>query len=305
VIVPVNNGLIVAIDAQTGMTDWQLALPVPDGGEVQLVSTPVRVGDKLVVLYQCLEQGVRTRHRMVVIDLLRQQVDGQFPVLEFSADKPATDGKSRVSFNPKTAFSHAELKHLALDGFKLGLVYAGFGSSSDVQPFHGWLFEVDLDAWQGQGIKKALRQMFVTTPETDCPVKMQFGTQEMVCGGGIWAPGGVAIVPDGANGFDLLVPTGNGQVDIARLDYANALLRLKPGLKFDDGCDRQLCSGFDPLQPSESCLASCKNLFIPRLAENNQPIKPADGECDRRNFWECLAWLDFDLGAKYPHQNNT
>jgi hypothetical protein len=62
----------------------------------------------------------------------------------------------------------------------------------------------------------------------------------------------------------------------------------------------QLCQNFDPFKPAEACIASCKNLFIPRLAKGNTPIKPADGECDKRDFWECLAWLDYDLGANTP-----
>ncbi len=301
VMVPVSNGLIAALDAKTGQVDWQVNLPAPHGAEeVQLVATPVLAGDKLIVLYQCLEQSVRISHRLAVLDLARQQLDSEFPILEINAEKSAADGKGTVKFNPKTAFSHAELKHILPSGSKWGLVYAGFGNSSDVQPFHGWLFEIDLDAWHQHGPQHAVRNVLLTTPESTCPVTLFHGTQEMICGGGIWSPAGITIVPDGSGDFDLFVPTGNGQVDIARHDYSNAVLKLKPGLQFHDGCDRRLCQNFDPLNPSESCISSCKNLFIPRLMPNDAPIKPADGECDRRNFWECLAWLDFDLGANTP-----
>lgn len=47
-------------------------------------------------------------------------------------------------------------------------------------------------------------------------------------------------------------------------------------------------------------MASCKNLFIPRLNAKDKPLKPANGECDNKTFSECLAWMDYDLGASAP-----
>ena len=78
------------------------------------------------------------------------------------------------------------------------------------------------------------------------------------------------------------------------------IMRLKPGLKFDAGCDATLCANFNPVNPDKACMASCKNLFIPRLLEGDAPLKPANGECDNKSFWECLAWMDYDLGASAP-----
>jgi hypothetical protein len=99
-----------------------------------------------VIVYQCLEKGVRTSHRMAVIDLTQRKLDTEFPVLVLSADKPAADGVTKVKFNPPTAFSHAALKHAWTVGSEWGLVYAAFGNAGDTQPFHGWLFEIDMDA---------------------------------------------------------------------------------------------------------------------------------------------------------------
>ncbi|EIC29060.1 hypothetical protein [Methylomicrobium album] len=96
------------------------------------------------------------------------------------------------------------------------------------------------------------------------------------------------------------MPTGNGQVDLSRRDYANTLIRLKPGLAFDPGCDVQLCTDFDPQNPDNACMASCKNLFIPRLAAHNPPLQPASGDCDGKSYADCLAWMDYDLGANAP-----
>jgi hypothetical protein len=191
------------------------------------------------------------------------------------------------------------LKHIVKKEGGLGIVYASFGNAGDTQPFHGWLFEIDLDMWRQQGAKQAVTATLLTTPEAECPVTMAYGTQEMICGGGIWTPPGPQIYPVG-DSYEILVPTGNGQLDLSRGDYANTLMRLKPGLTFDPGCDAQLCEHFDPVNPDNACLTSCKNLFIPRLAEGNAPLQPANGECTDKSYAECLAWMDYDLGANAP-----
>ena len=299
IIVPVSNGIIAALDAETGTLDWQLNAPAQEGQQVQLISTPVIIGNKLVILYQCLDKGVRTSHRLAVIDLVKKQFDNSFPVLTFAAEQATADGKASVKFNPPTAYSHAALKHIDRAGSQNGFVYAAFGNAGDIQPFHGWVFEIDMDAWQQQGVKQAIRNVLLTTPETECPAKMEYGTQEMICGGGVWVPAG-PLITGAKDNVELFIPTGNGQVDLARHDYANALMRVKPGLQFDAGCDAKLCAAFNPLKPDPACITSCKNLFIPRLAEGNAPIKPPYHECDDKDFWECLAWMDYDLGANAP-----
>lgn len=299
VIVPVSNGLIAALDSETGELEWQIKAPVPKGQEPQILSTPVIIGDKMVILYQCLEKSVRTSHRMAVINLTEKKIDESFPVLVLSADKPSSDGLSVVKFNPPTAFSHAALKHARKADAEWGVVYAAFGNAGDTQPFHGWMFEVDLDIWQKQGADKAISHVLLTTPEAECPVTVESGTQEMICGGGIWTPAGPQLYPV-KDGIELLVPVGNGQADLSRKDYANTLMRVQPGLRFDPGCDDNLCKHFNPSQPSDACMASCKNLFIPRLGEDKTMVKPASGDCDDKTFWECLAWMDYDLGASAP-----
>lgn len=299
IIVPASNGVIAALDSENGALMWQVDLPVPKNQQAQLVSTPVIIGSKVVVLYQCLEKSIRTSHRLVVIDLDQRRVDKSFPVLVLSAEKIAADGVSTVKFNPPTAFSHAAVKHAIKPDSKWGALYLSFGNAGDTQPYHGWMFEIDMDAWQQQGTKQAIRNVLLTTPESTCPVTVEYGTQEMICGGGIWTPAGPQLYPT-ADSFELFVPTGNGQIDLARHDYANTLMRVAPNLQFDPACDVQLCENFNPQQPSDACMASCKNLFIPRLAPGNSPLKPANGECDNKSFSECLAWMDYDLGASVP-----
>ena len=307
VLVSASNGIIAALDSETGALDWQINAPVPEGQFAQLISTPVMIGDKLVILYQCLEKGVRTSHRLAVIDLAKKQLDEAFPVLVLSAEKPAADGVGTVKFNPPKAFSHSALKHALKPGSKLGYVYAAFGNVADQQPYHGWLFEIDLDAWRvprqafgNAEAKPAISSVLLTTPEAECPVRKDLPiTLEMICGGGIWTPAGPQIYPSGDE-YELFVPTGNGQIDLGRHDYANTLMRLKPGLKFDAGCDATKCANFNPVNPDKACMASCKNLFIPGLLEGDAPLRPAGGECDNKSFWECLAWMDWDLGGSAP-----
>lgn len=299
IIVPVSDGTIAALDADTGDLLWQLKVPTSEGQQGQLVASPVVVDDLLVVVYQNLADGMRVGHHLAVLDLANNQWHGGFPVLTVAAEQATSDGKDVVKFNPPNAYSHAALKHWRPNAKQQGYVYASFGNAADVQPFHGWLFEVDLDAWRQQNSQQAIKNILLTTPETYCPKKMEYGTQEMICGGGIWGPAGPLLETSGDEA-ELFVATGNGQVDLKRDDYANSLLRIRPGQAFDPGCDRQLCADFNPLNPSPLCLASCKNLFIPRLMAGDPPLKPPNHECDNRDFWECLAWMDYDLGANSP-----
>ena len=299
IIVPVSNGTIAALDKDTGALIWQLKVPTPSEQEAHLVATPTVIDDKLIVVYQCLERGVRVSHHLAVINLTDEKLDEHFPILTIDATQPSIDGKGSVKFNPPTAYSHAALKHLARQGAQLGFVYAAFGNAGDTQPFHGWVFEIDLDTWQRHGAKSAIKNVLLTTPEAQCPSNTEYGTQEMICGGGVWVPSGLLLSE--ANGeAELLIPTGNGQINPARHDYANALLRVRPGLNFDAGCNTQLCADFDPNHPDLACLASCQHLFVPRLAANNAPLKPPNHECDDKEFSQCLAWMDYDLGANTP-----
>ncbi|MBK8815268.1 MAG: hypothetical protein IPN42_07045 [Methylococcaceae bacterium] len=299
IIIPVSTGSLVGIDGKTGSVLWRLDIPRAKNQKIELAATPVIVDNKMIVSYQVVEKGVRISHRMAVVDLVERRWDDNFQTLELHAQQKTADGKATVKFNPPTAYSHAALKYAASPNSRLGFVYAGFGNASDTQPFHGWLFEIDLDAWFHQENNKVISGVLLTTPEPQCPVNLEYGTQEMICGGGIWAPAGPKIIQSDS-GYELLVPTGNGQVDLARDDYANSLLKIKPGLHFEPDCNEQLCRNFNPSLPDEACLSSCKNLFIPRLPENAAPLRPANQECDDKTFAECLAWMDYDLGGSAP-----
>lgn len=303
IVVADKSGTVTAIDPDSESAVWRVVLPAPKGQEPYLLSTPVATNAGLVVLYQTREKGtgVRRSHRALVIDLDRGELNPALPMVEFSASIPAVDGSGLVRFNPPTSQSRAALAHGSVPGKRLGFVYASFGNRADIQPWHGWIFELDLDAWQSGGAEAAISATFLVTPETHCPVEGQSGSADMICGGGVWTPAGPLVV-EAEDGFDLFASSGNGQLDLARRDYSNSLMRLRPGLDFDPECDPDHCREFDPLNPAEVCMASCRNLFIPRQLPGDPPLRPASGICEGMTFLECYARIDYDFGASAPAQ---
>lgn len=289
---------IAFIDPQTGATRESIELPRPPDEHVELLATPALVDDRLIVAYQTYDEGERKPHHVIVLDLSSGALDDAYPPLELSAEVPATGG-GVVRLNPPTQRSKAAVV-AARDGDR-PLAYVSLGSGGDIQPWHGWVFEIDLHAWRERGAGAAVSGVLLTTPEAHCPIEGQSGAEDMICGGGVWAHAGPLIVP-GAAGFELIVPTGNGQLDLARRDYAQTLMRVGPGLAFDPECDPERCADFDPSAPDEACLRSCRNLFVPRLMPEDPPFRPASGVCDGMTFMECLARLDFDFGSSSPVQ---
>ncbi|MCI0570306.1 MAG: hypothetical protein L0Y66_06120 [Myxococcaceae bacterium] len=302
VVVASTKGEVVFLQPDTGREVSRVVLPVEAGRSVEVLGTPVAVDRRLVVAYQVVSEGessVRLAHRVAVIDTDARALDARFPVVELHARRPTSDGMGMVDFLPSHAASRAALAHARRQPGTLGFVYVSFGNLKDIQPWHGWVFELNLDAWQEAGVAAAVSGVLLTTPENDCRPEGGSGAREMSCGGGVWAPAGPLVVPTPA-GFELIVPTGNGQLDIPRGDFANTLMRVGPGLAFESGCDVAACAEFDVSAPAEDCVASCPNLFVPRLLPEEPPLRPETGVCDGRSFLECYAALDYDLGANTP-----
>ena len=290
-----SGGLVAALEPGSGRTIWNVRLPCEPAHEPFIQAAPTQVGDRLIVAYMWVERltGERSYHAAVV-DLRRGKLDYEYPVIEFSAEVRAAGGAGTVPFNPSTHNNHGTLAHIP-SRTGLGHVYVQFGSFGDVDGWHGWLFELDLDAWLLGPPNKAISAAFVTTPETDC----DDGTAGKICGGGIWAYSAPQIYRS-EGGFEIVVQTGNGRLNLERGDYAQSLLRLRPGLKFTPDCDPHQCAGADPASPSEACLSSCKNLFVPRLGPGDPPLRPSDGSCDDKSYLECLEANDWDFGANAP-----
>ncbi|HVY38407.1 MAG TPA: hypothetical protein VHM31_10740, partial [Polyangia bacterium] len=304
VLVATADGTIAAVDPVTGAEVWHVSLTAPAEMSAHLAAPPVLVdGDRLVVAWQdVLSDWTRTNHHLAVVDLEARALDPTFPAVTLAASKPVAGGAGTVNFVPAHAYSRAALVHAPLPGHALGLVYASYGNVRDLQPFHGWLFEVDLDAWKSQGAAAAVTASLVTTADNDCGPENGDGARQMLCGGGVWSHRGPQVVanPLAPDGFELLVPTGNGLLDPTRGDFANAVLRTGHGLAFDPGCDPLMCGGFDALSPSEACVASCDNLFMPRLLPNQAVPEGPNRACVGMTLLGCYAALDWDLGASAP-----
>jgi hypothetical protein len=304
VIVASGDGVVAAIDPGDGRTLWTVPLPARAGQMAHVAATPVLVpGGRLVVVWQDIPErssnppvAARFSHRAAVVDLEAGALDDAFATLSITGSARSADG-AVVDFQTEYAFSRAALVH-APSSKGRGYVYVSFGNARDIQPFHGWVFELELDAWHDAGAKAAISATLVTTPETDCGRAGHSGAREMVCGGGVWAPAGPQVVPTGS-GFELLIPTGNGALDVPRRDYAHTLMRIRgPGLRFDDGCDPAECASWDIDAPSLRCMQSCESLFIPRFAQPGTTFGVPD--CDGLSFFGCYAARDWDLGADSP-----
>ncbi|HEY4394979.1 MAG TPA: hypothetical protein VGP64_13000 [Polyangia bacterium] len=303
------DGVFTAVDPLTGATLWRVALAagdglLADGLLANLAAPPVVVGHRLVFAWQeVMADWTRVAHHVGVLDLDARALDPQFPALTLAASQPATDGAGPIVFRPDHAFSRAALVHADVPDRTLGLVYVSFGNVRDLQPWHGWVFELDLDAWQADGAVAAVTGTLVTTgASADCGDDDDDGAKEMVCGGGVWAALGPEVIldPTSPDGFALLVATGNGLLDPTRGSYANAVLRVGRGLRFAPGCDATLCDGWNPTAPTDACAASCDDLFIPRLPAGQEVPRGANDACVGRTLFQCYATFDWDLGASAP-----
>jgi hypothetical protein len=308
IVIATADGTIAALDPATGAEVWNASVPAPaaSGLFADLVAPPAVVGNHMVIAWQDVDSSwTRAQHRVAVLDLDARALDPTFPPLALAASLPAADGGSgagTVDFVPAHAFSRAAVVVARPPGRELGLAYVSFGNVRDIQPWHGWVFEVDLDAWKQSGAGAAISSALVTTADASCGAEGGDGARQMLCGGGIWAQAGPQVVYDDAapGGFYLYVPTGNGMLDPTRRQFANAILRTGPGLAFDPQCDPLLCDGFDPTLPSEPCSASCGALFVPRLLAGQSVPSGPGGGCAGMTLFQCWAAFDWDLGASAP-----
>lgn len=320
-----EDGLVRGLDPDTGAVRGEVRLVAPEGERPQLLATPVVVDDRWAVLawQDVTDSFARRRHRVAVVDLERWSVATDFPELVLRASEPTHDGEGTVVFDSTYQLLRARLVHLPDEGDGLGKVYVSLGNGPSIQPFHGWVFELDLDAWRASTaddpLDDAVSAVLLTTAEDDC----FDGHGAMTCGGGVWNAAGPQLVDDVDGRPALLVPTGNGRVDFDRGAFAHAVLRVGEGLDFDPGCDPDACTPFDELDPDPACLASCANVFVPRLGPGDPPLDGGFGapafrqedapqleagetfpDCDppsgRLSFLECYGALDADLGANSP-----
>lgn len=299
VITATTEGVVAAYGID-GTARWQVTLPAPAGFRAWIGATPAVIDDRLIVVawQETVATGEeRTSHRVAVLDAATGAIDPAFPIVTLAASVPASGGGT-VDFLPAYNFSRSQLVHARRAGEALGVVYVSFGNLRDIQPWHGWVFELDLDRWRADGAAAAISARLLTTPEADCGRPGGAGADDMLCGGGVWAPSGPTVVPRGDD-YELWIPTGNGLLDLPTGQLANTVIRSGRGLVVDPACG-PVCAPFDPIAPADSCMESCRDLFIPRLAPGDPPLAPPAGRCDGLSFLECYAALDLDLGASTP-----
>jgi hypothetical protein len=304
--------VIAGISPETGELLWSVDLPEPEGRRAFAAATPVIVDDLLVVGYQVwlsdeagnsLDEGVdglgaadaRDGHYVAVIDLSTRALSQEYPALRMEATLPGNGGD--VSFRAANQFGRGDLQWAPGEDGTLGHVYVTYGNVRDIQPWHGWAFDISLDAWRTDP-STAIQSVLVTTPETDCGTSGVSGSTQRICGGGLWAPSGPLVV-EHDDTHSLVLAPANGQLDLARNDFANTLMRVAPGLAFEHGCDADACADFDVDAPSRECIESCQNLFIPRPLPGEGPPAPASGICDGLEFFECWQQLDY-IGGSTP-----
>ncbi len=298
---------VVGVDPATGARIWSVTLPAPDGELAFAVATPLLVSDKLVVAYHTTDDDApvrdaataRHRQRVAVIDLVARDVDSSFPPVDLEGSAPNADGDGTVFFDPGQALSRGRIVGGLLPGDVLGKAYVTVGNARDIQPWHGFAFELDLDAWLAGGADAATTGFFVTTPETDCGTPGTSGSRARVCGGGLWSPSGPLLLPTD-DGYELVLAAGNGQLDLARDDFANTMMRVGPGLDFDPACDAVACADFDPDAPATACVESCANLHVPRMppGEDFASLVSKD-RCLGLGLFECWEKLDY-VGGSTP-----
>lgn len=303
------TGELAGLDPDTGTKLWSLRLSAPDGEKVMVIAQPAFIdSDRLLFAYHSVPESLdsieaaspRTGQYMTVVDLATRAIDPNFGVVEMEATVPSNEGGS-VQFRPSNALVRPDLVIGKLPNDHFGKAYITSGNARDIQPWHGWAFEVDLDRWHEEGGERSISSVFLVTPEEDqnCGDAGSSGSLKRMCGGGLWAPSGPLIL-DKDQEYEIILASGNGQLDLARQDYANTIMRLSPGLEFDPQCDQVACANFNSDAPSFACVESCSNLWIPRLTgQDDDPPNPWDGRCDGLGLFECWQKLDY-IGGSTP-----
>lgn len=293
---------VALIDPDDGSLVAEVTLPAPEGERPFVIATPALVGDLLVVAYHTTpaeseprEVGdARLRHLAAVVNLEERAIDERFPWVEIDGVFQTFESVA-FPFEPQRGISRGALVHLA-EGEELGRVYVTFGNVRDIQPWHGFIFALDLDAWQ-QDAAGAVADSFVTTAVDDCGPDGQSGSRDRRCGGGLWSPSG-PLVREGEDGPELILPPGNGEFDLSREAYANTLMRVSAELEFESGCDEELCADFDRDFPAEACVASCENLWVPQQLEE-APLPINDACTEDGSLFACWGAMDY-IGGSTP-----
>ncbi len=301
------DGIVRSFDPDTGDELWRETIPAPEGQTPIAMPTPLVVDDLLVLAWSLADTGEglpnqgswrKRSHNAGVIDLTTGTWHPDFPSVQFTAREPAWDG-GEVVFDASKVMPRSRIVYLPDGDDGHGLAYVSLGIGGGGQAYHGWMFELDLDAWQAGTDADAVSGILLTSADNDCAYDNGETLFAEVCGAGVWSPAGPVESTDLEGNPELIVPTGNGRVHPGRQSYAHGLLRVQPGLDFDAQCDETACADFDETDPDPACLETCANWFVPRLPPG-QTWEPEHGQCDGETFMECYGTLDADFGGSSP-----
>ncbi len=254
VFVATEHDSVYAFDADDPKADaplWRVSLgtaaPAADfyktqwtdmDDEVGVTSTPViDLHARTIYVEAKSKENGAYFHRLHALDLLTGKERPGSPVtVEAKVPGKGADAQNGfVSFNPYTQHQRPGLL------LANGVVYLGFASHGDMQPFHGWLLGYDA---------KSLKQVFVwnTTPD---------GSE-----GGIWQAG-QGLAAD-ASGY-IYASVGNGDADIqgGGRDFGEALVRIDPTVKANPIVDWFMPFNFADLNSNDTDFGSSGPLLVP------------------------------------------
>lgn len=288
-----SSGSVAALDLESGRLLWNRKLPHGPTEAPELRAAPAQVGDRLMVVYTTRDRASGAiNHRAVMVDLRSGAIDANFPILTLTASARAAGDAGLIHFDPRWQLPRAAAYSPSADG--LGAAYVTFSGDRDQGAWRGWLIKVDLERWRQGRLQDAISG-FSTTREPEC----DDGSEGKLCGGGLWAYAGPSVRQTPA-GDEIVIQSGNGRLDVHRDSYGQSMMRLRGDLSFAPNCDMKICNATNPRDPSPACLATCENLFVPRLMPGDAPLAPADGSCNGKTFLECLEVKDWDMGSTSP-----
>jgi hypothetical protein len=283
--------------SENGELRWTTQLPAPPEEQALVVATPYLSEHTLFVAYQTVPAGarfgvneLRLSQRVAALDATTGALLPEYENIALARTFSGADG-APVPFRADHALGRSALVG---SGSKMLVT---FGNARDLQPWHGFAFELDLEAWRRGGASAALTGSLVVTPEADCGPLDSSGSRVRRCGGGLWSPAGPLIEGSEA-GFVAVLAPGNGRLDLTRRAYANTLMRVHSGLDFDPHCG-PACASFDSDQPSAACSESCRDLFVPRDTTGDPFPQPESGVCAGLTLFQCWERLDY-VGGSTP-----
>ena len=239
---------VYAFDADSGSPYWKMSLgtAVPSAiigtpniqVEVGIISTPVidRSTGTIYVVAKTYESDVQI-FRLHALDITTGAEKFGGPV-QISASASGSGVMSSAGVIPFVASQENQRAALTLVN---GVIYMGFASHEDHDPYHGWLL-----GYQAGTLKQV--QVFNVTPNSG--------------EGAIWM-GGQGLVADAANNLYLITANSSRATEDQPLDYGESFLKLVPNGSSLTVTDYFKPNTYDALNAGDRDLGSGGAFYIP------------------------------------------